>query len=136
VVRGLQPIAAERGVTLQVSETSALTVADPDKLRKVIENLVGNALKFTDRGGSVRVSVEQDDANVRVTVNDTGVGMRSEDLERVFDRFYRTAEDRPGSGLGLAITRDLVRLHGGDVLARSEPGRGSSFSAILPKRAA
>jgi signal transduction histidine kinase len=139
VVRGLQPIAEERGVTLEVKGNGARTVADPDKLRQVVENLVGNALKFTDRGGSVVVSSEEDDANVLITVDDTGVGMAPADLEHVFDRFYRAradGEERPGSGLGLAITRDLVRLHGGDVLARSALGKGSTFSALLPRRAA
>ncbi len=136
VVRSLQPIADERGVTVDVSGDSIETVADADKLRKVIENLVGNALKFTDRGGSVRVAVEHDSADVRITVRDTGVGMAEDEVKRVFDRFYRSREDRPGSGLGLAITRDLVRLHGGDVLARSAPGKGSTFAAVLPWRAA
>ena len=136
VVRSLQPIAEERGVAVEVSGASVETIADADKLRKVIENLVGNALKFTDRGGSVRVAVEQDAADIRITVHDTGVGMAEGEVDRVFDRFYRGRGDRPGSGLGLAITRDLVRLHGGDVLARSTPGRGSTFSAVLPRRAA
>jgi len=136
VVRSLQPIAADRGVRVEVGGSAVETVADRDKLRKVVENLVGNALKFTDRGGSVHVNVEQDDADVRIIVDDTGVGMASHEVERVFDRFYRGREDRPGSGLGLAITRDLVRLHGGDVLARSAPGKGSTFSAVLPRRAA
>lgn len=135
VVRSLQPIAEERGVAVEVSGASVETIADVDKLRKVIENLVGNALKFTDRGGSVRVAVEHDAADVRITVHDTGVGMAEGDVDRVFDRFYRGREDRPGSGLGLAITRDLVRLHGGDVLARSALGKGSTFSAVLPRSA-
>jgi signal transduction histidine kinase len=136
VVRSLQPIATERGVTVDVSGSCVEAVADADKLRKVVENLVGNALKFTDRGGSVHVSVEQDESDLRIVVDDTGVGMPAEEVECIFDPFYRTKEDRPGSGLGLAITRDLVRLHGGDVIARSRPGKGSTFSAVLPKRAA
>jgi signal transduction histidine kinase len=136
VVRGLQPIAEARGVTLEVKGGAARTVADADKLRKVVENLVGNALKFTDRGGSVIVSSEEDEANVRISVEDTGVGMAESELEHVFDRFYRAGEERPGSGLGLAITRDLVRLHGGDVLARSALGKGSTFAAVLPRGAA
>jgi signal transduction histidine kinase len=136
VVRGLQPIAEDRGVTLAVKGGVARTVADADKLRKVLENLVGNALKFTDRGGSVIVSSEQDEANVRINVEDTGIGMAESDLERVFARFHRAGEERPGSGLGLAITRDLVRLHGGDVFARSALGKGSTFSAVLPRGAA
>ena len=136
VARSLQPIAEERRVAVEVHGTSLDTMADPDKLRKVFENLVGNALKFTDAGGSIRVEITQEAKSVRVTVEDSGVGMASEDLKHVFDRFYRGREDRPGSGLGLSITRDLVRLHGGDVTARSAPGKGSTFSALLPMSAA
>ncbi|MBI2376123.1 MAG: HAMP domain-containing histidine kinase [Deltaproteobacteria bacterium] len=133
VVRSLQPIAEERRVEVEVSDAKVQTRADPEKLRKVIENLVGNALKFTNPGGSVRVAVEQDDADVRITVRDTGVGIPRSDLDRVFDRFYRGHEDRPGSGLGLSITRDLVRLHGGEVHVESSVGEGSVFSAVLPR---
>ena len=137
VARSLQPIAEERGVALDVDASGdTKTVADADKLRKVMENLVGNALKFTDRGGSVRVAVAETDGDVRVSVKDTGVGIDEKDLARVFDRFHRgRREDRPGSGLGLAITRDLVRLHGGDVIVNSRPGQGSTFSAVLPRSA-
>jgi signal transduction histidine kinase len=99
-----------------------------------MENLVGNALKFTDRGGKVRVVVARSEGDVRVTVKDTGMGIEANQLAHVFDRFHRGTQDRPGSGLGLAITRDLVRLHGGDVVAQSEPGRGSTFSAVLPRQ--
>jgi signal transduction histidine kinase len=133
VLRSLQPIAEARGVTLDVQGPSVEAMADRDKMRKVIENLVGNALKFTDRGGTVRVAVDQVESEVCLTVADSGVGMAEDDLGRVFDRFYRAPGDRPGSGLGLAITRDLVRFHGGDVLARSELGKGSTFSAVLPR---
>jgi len=140
VARSLLPIAEERGVALEVevpATDDTKTVADADKLRKVMENLVGNALKFTDRGGSVRVAVAKTGAEVRVSVEDTGVGIDEKDLSRVFDRFHRArSEDRPGSGLGLAITRDLVRLHGGEVTVNSRPGKGSTFSAILPRTAA
>lgn len=136
VIRSLQPIAEERRVAVQVDGTPLEAQVDPDKLRKVLENLVGNALKFTDPGGSIRVGIEREHESVRVTVEDTGVGMASEDLKHVFDRFYRGREDRPGSGLGLSITRDLVRLHGGEVTARSAPGKGSTFSALLPMSAA
>jgi signal transduction histidine kinase len=138
VARSLQPIADERGIELAVEAGDAVaTLADADKLRKVLENLVGNALKFTDRGGRVRIAVGRSDGYVRVTVKDTGVGIDAKELARVFDRFHRvSAGDRPGTGLGLAITRDLVRLHGGDVVATSEPGRGSTFSAAFPARAA
>jgi signal transduction histidine kinase len=102
----------------------------------VVENLVGNALKFTDRGGTVKVEVSPDLDEVRVVVEDDGVGMEPDDASRIFDRFYRAREDRPGSGLGLCIARDLVRLHGGDVLVKSAPGKGSTFAVVLPRRAA
>jgi signal transduction histidine kinase len=133
VARSLQPIAEERGVELAVETSGRIeTFADADKLRKVMENLVGNALKFTDRGGSVSIAVAPSERDIRFTVKDTGVGIADDDLAHVFDRFRR-AGDRPGSGLGLAITRDLVRLHGGDVVVSSELGRGSTFSAVLPR---
>jgi signal transduction histidine kinase len=136
VVKSLQPIADERGVHLQVRAPVAQTVADGAKLRKVVENLVGNALKFTDRGGTVKVEVSPDPEEVRVIVQDDGVGMDPDHASRIFDRFYRAREDRPGSGLGLCIARDLVRLHGGDVLVKSAPGKGSTFAVVLPRRAA
>ncbi len=134
VARSLQPIAEERGVDLEVEARGRIeTFADRGKLRKVMENLLGNALKFTDRGGKVGIAVARGDGDIRVTVTDTGIGIAENDLAHVFDRFRRGSEnDRPGSGLGLAITRDLVRLHGGDVVVSSEPGRGSTFSAVLP----
>jgi signal transduction histidine kinase len=136
VVKSLQPIADERGVRLLVRAPVVQTLADGAKLRKVVENLVGNALKFTDRGGTVKVEVSPDLDEVRVVVEDDGVGMEPDDASRIFDRFYRAREDRPGSGLGLCIARDLVRLHGGDVLVKSAPGKGSTFAVVLPRRAA
>lgn len=138
VAKSLGPIADERGVELLVEASAGIPAqADAGKLRKVLENLIGNALKFTDQGGQVQVSVAREGNDVRVSVRDTGVGIEARDLARVFDPFQRGGEDeRPGSGLGLAITRDLVRLHGGDVVATSEVGRGSTFSAFLPYGAA
>jgi signal transduction histidine kinase len=134
VARSLQPIAEERGVDLVVNAGEVEAFADADKLRKVMENLVGNALKFTDRGGTVRVGVACSEGNVRLSVEDTGVGIEEKDLAKVFERFHRGRDtERPGSGLGLAITRDLVRLHGGDVVAQSAPGLGSTFAAVLPR---
>jgi signal transduction histidine kinase len=135
VARSLQPIADERGIELHVETNPETdTLADAHKLRKVMENLLGNALKFTDRDGSVHVAIARHDADVRITVRDTGIGITESEVPHVFDRFRRARADaRPGSGLGLAITRDLVRLHGGDVVVASEPGKGSTFSAVLPR---
>lgn len=136
VARSLSPIAEERGVSMDVRADAVATVADGAKLRQVLENLVGNALKFTDTGGRVSLDVAEDAGLARVTVRDTGTGIDPVELPHIFDRFYRAEEGRPGSGLGLAITRDLVRLHGGEITVQSALGVGSEFSVSLPVRSA
>jgi signal transduction histidine kinase len=99
----------------------------------VFDNLVGNALKFTDPGGSVRVKLEDRGECAVVVIEDTGIGMGPEALERIFHRYYRVDSEREGSGLGLLIARQLVQLHGGDITVESELGKGSRFSVSLPK---
>ena len=123
VVRGLGPIADEQEIALVVETESAGALVDPDKLQLVLENLVGNALKFTESGGTVSVSVRP--------VADTGIGLAPDEAEHVFDRYYRSSHPRGGSGLGLSISRELVRLHGGDVSVTSEKGKGSTFVVTL-----
>ena len=132
VVRGLRPIADEQEIELVVETESAGALVDPDKLQLVLENLVGNALKFTESGGKVSVSVRPVDATVEITVADTGIGLAPDEVEHIFDRYYRSSHPRGGSGLGLSISRELVRLHGGDVAVTSERGKGSTFVVTLP----
>ena len=132
VVRGLRPIADEQEIELTVETEPAGALVDPDKLLLVLENLVGNALKFTESGGKVSVSVRPVDQTVEITVADTGIGLSSDEVEHVFDRYYRSSHPRGGSGLGLSISRELVRLHGGDVALSSEKGKGSTFVVTLP----
>lgn len=136
VGKSLAPIARERGVALEVDATRVDASVDRKKLRQVIENLVGNALKFTDRGGRVRVGVASQPERVVIEVVDTGVGIEAGQMRRLFGRFARATSDRPGSGLGLSIARDLVRLHGGDIQVESSLGKGSAFSVYLPRSAA
>jgi signal transduction histidine kinase len=136
VIRGLEPVAAQKGVAVVFEAQATPCRADADKLRKVIENLLGNALKFTAGGGEVCVAIERSANEVKLIVRDTGVGMSQAELDRVFDRFYRGVSDEPGSGLGLAIVRDLVRLHRGEILVTSKPGSGSEFAVCLPQVAA
>ena len=108
-------------------------VSDRSMLDRIVANLVGNALDHGD-GAAVDVRIREDDGGVAVDVSDTGPGIPEEDLDRVFDRFYRLdpARSGPGSGLGLAIARENALLLGGDLVVRSEVGVGSTFTLLLP----
>ncbi|HEX5870708.1 MAG TPA: ATP-binding protein [Longimicrobium sp.] len=107
--------------------------ADRERLHQVLSNLVGNAVKFTPAGGSIRVTAVREEDEVRVAVADTGPGIPPEHLENVFDRFWQARSTRrAGAGLGLAIARGVVEAHGGRIRARSEVGRGTTFEFTLP----
>ena len=110
--------------------------ADKDRITQVILNVLHNAVEFTPDGGmvSVRTAAINKTDGVQIDIRDTGVGIPSDKLERVFDKFESTRlSNRSGSGLGLAISKDIVELHGGRVWVESEPGKGSIFSIQLPK---
>jgi signal transduction histidine kinase len=132
VVRGLRPIADEQGIGLTVEAEPSGALVDPSKLLLVLENLVGNALKFTESGGKVSVAVRPVEETVEISVTDTGIGLSPDELEHIFDRYYRSSHPRGGTGLGLSISRELVRLHGGDIDVTSEKGLGSTFVVTLP----
>jgi two-component system sensor histidine kinase ResE len=133
VTSGLLPIARERRVELEVRGQEARVAADREKLRRAVENLISNAVKFTDDGGRVTVEVISARDSVEVAVRDTGHGIPKEELPKLFERFYRGSAQKPGTGLGLSIARNLVRLHGGDITVESEVGRGSEFRVRLPR---
>jgi signal transduction histidine kinase len=132
------PMAREKEITLGESLADGLPPlrADRAKLRRVLVNLLSNALKFTPRGGRVEVSAAREGALVRVSVSDTGVGIPPEDLARLFDKYEqarsRATRSEKGTGLGLYITRQLVELHGGGISVTSEVGQGSTFSFTVP----
>src|ERR687894_626301 len=134
----MQPLAAEKEIALEVDVSEGLPTlrADRAKLRRVLVNLVSNALKFTPRGGRVSLSAAPDGARVRVSVADTGVGIPEEDLRDIFDKYAqarsRATRSEKGTGLGLYITRQLVELHGGHIEVQSEVGKGSTFSFTIP----
>jgi two-component system sensor histidine kinase BaeS len=113
---------------------------DPVRIGQVVTNLVGNAIKFTPRGGSVTVDVRgEPGGGASITVADTGIGIEAAELPRIFDRFFRgsrASEARgSGSGLGLAIVRGIVEMHGGTVAVESRPGAGATFRVVLPANA-
>lgn len=123
-----------RGITLERSLASCVTEADPVRLRQVISNLLSNALKFTPDGGRVRVETAPSSRWAEVRVADTGPGIPPEDLEHVFDRFYRGRGARAsGSGIGLTVVSELVHAHGGEVGIQSQPGTGTTVTVRLPQ---
>jgi len=110
--------------------------ADRDKISLAMHNLLGNALKYTPEHGQVTVSATVESGQVAFDFTDTGIGIRREDMPRIFDKFYRATDQRvaniTGSGLGLAITREIVNLHGGTISVESELDKGSTFTMTLP----
>lgn len=136
----LELIGADAGVVLNCHRDVNLPVieADGPRLQQVLRNLLTNAIKFTPRGGSISLSTTFDDQWVRLSVTDTGIGIASEHLPRIFDRFYQvknTGAQHRGQGLGLAIVRIIVEGHGGLLDVRSKPGQGSVFTVSLPRSA-
>jgi heavy metal sensor kinase len=111
--------------------------ADPLRLRQVFTNIIENAIKYNVNNGKVFVSIEEDEHNFIVKVKDTGIGIKKEDLDRIFDRFYRADKSRKreigGAGLGLSICKWIIESHGGYIKVESEFGKGSTFSVYLPK---
>ena len=136
-VRLLTPAAEKRSQRLEVNAPAGLGMrGDRTKLNQVLYNLIDNAMKYTQDGGTIRVSLERDGGNLIWRVRDNGVGIPKEDQEHIFDRFYRVDKARSretgGTGLGLSIVRQMVTLHGGQISVESEPGRGSCFTVTLP----
>ncbi len=135
VLAGFRATADRQGVVLEtaIADELPLIAVDPIRLREVIENLLSNALRYTPRGGTIRLSVAQEaeGADLRLVVADTGSGIPAELVPRLFDRFAR-GDDSSGSGLGLAIARALVVAHGGTIEAASAQGVGTTVTVCLP----
>ncbi len=113
--------------------SDAAVTADPDQLEQVLLNLLSNAVDAMPRGGAVRLLLGQDpDGRVRLEVADEGVGIPPEIQDRIFDPFFSTKEIGKGTGLGLAISYGILKDHGGDILVRSKPGQGTTFTLLLP----
>jgi signal transduction histidine kinase len=139
VVTLLESQAEATGIELILepcTETLPIVWADLQRSRQILTNLVGNALKFTEEG-SVTVRCTADGEHVRIAVEDTGIGIAPEVMPLIFSEFYQADDDltrrKGGSGLGLAIAQRLARLMGGDLQVASEPGRGSTFTLVLPR---
>ena len=109
---------------------------DRERVLQAASILLNNAVKYTPHGGSVAVTVEENDGGVALVVSDTGVGIPEDQLPLIFERFYRAdaARAEEGVGLGLSIARQIAEAHGGTIQARSKPGVGSTFMLLLPRK--
>jgi heavy metal sensor kinase len=134
----VEMLCRDKGLTYQLGQMENLVVkGDRAKLRQLLLNILGNAIRYTPRGGKISVSVQREGGAAVVSVSDTGIGIPAEDLPRIFDRFYqvdkaRSRIDGGGSGLGLAISKNIAEAHGGRIEVQSEVGKGSIFSIFLP----
>jgi two-component system phosphate regulon sensor histidine kinase PhoR len=132
----LEPLAKERSVRLAMDAGLPTVTADPGAVRQILRNLFDNALRYAPEGSEVRLSTSTVDGWVRTEISDSGPGIPSAHLARIFERFYRVdparSREAGGTGLGLAIVKHLVRAHGGEVRAESELGRGTTVWFTLP----
>jgi PAS domain S-box-containing protein len=138
VVQKVRPQLEKKGIAFEFDVPARLPelVVDKDKLTVALVNLLGNAAKYTPEGGRVRFHVEVSDSTIRIDVEDTGIGISEEELPKLCNKFFRSADPRvreeSGSGLGLSLTSEIVRLHGGKLTIHSELNQGSTFTVMLP----
>ncbi|WP_348268766.1 PAS domain S-box protein [Edaphobacter sp. DSM 109919] len=137
-VNAIIPNAAMKSLALESHDIfKGLVAVDPMRLKEILYNLLGNAVKFTPQGGKVTVQTEEEGRFVRVTIADTGIGIPADQLEQIFEKFYQvgfaTSGVREGTGLGLAISKRLIEMHGGSIGIESKLGSGSRFYFTVPK---
>jgi two-component system, OmpR family, heavy metal sensor histidine kinase CusS len=139
MVEQIQPLATEKGLELIAEIQPELTIyGEPDYLIGICLNLLDNAIKYTPAAGQIRLQARTQADGVQIVVSDTGVGINSQYLPQLFDRFYRVNSDRArtsgGTGLGLAIAYEVVRLHGGSLSVTSQIDCGTTFTIVLPQQ--
>jgi signal transduction histidine kinase len=133
-----QDFFAAKNIRLEERLAPAQAYGDPQRIDQIVENLLSNALRYTESGGTVRVAVAQRNTEARIEVSDDGIGIAGEELPYIFERFWRSERSRArksgGAGIGLAIVRELVRAHDGRIDVHSKPGEGTRFTVTLPAR--
>jgi signal transduction histidine kinase/DNA-binding response OmpR family regulator len=138
VVSSFQSFAERKKISLEFcpKQKEIFLFLDKDKIDKILNNILSNALKFTPGSGSVNVEVNKQDDSVEISISDTGIGIPEEQLNKIFDRFYQVdqniSSEIQGTGVGLSLTKELVELHKGKILVESEEGKGSAFRILLP----
>lgn len=137
VINALQPLAQSKNIEIinKINIIERVLKADKEKLRRILINLIGNAIKYTPKG-IVTISNKINGDMIEISVEDTGIGLRKEDREKIFEKFHRvdmpTYKRYEGIGLGLPIVKELVELHGGKIKVESILGKGSKFFFVLP----
>jgi signal transduction histidine kinase len=137
VIKTLRPLAEKKNQQLTFGQAKRIQIElDQAKIQQALINIIGNAIKYTPEGGQISVQLYEEKDRIRIDVADTGLGIPEKDLEFIFDRFYRIDEARNrktgGTGLGLSISDQIVKLHQGEIRVKSEVGKGSVFSILLP----
>ncbi len=139
IVKSLQPVSEAKNVVLScATNREALAMVDREKFWQVVYNITDNAVKYTPSGGTVTVYVFNEGEYCRIEIVDTGIGIPEDDVNKIFDRFYRVdkarARESGGTGLGLSIANDVVSMHEGKILVDSKEGVGTKFIIIVPKK--
>ncbi|MBF8250685.1 MAG: hypothetical protein HW382_313 [Deltaproteobacteria bacterium] len=138
IKKTIAPLTKKKKQVLKIEMAEGIPdiYADPGKIKQLLLNLVGNAIKFTPEGGTITIGVEFKDSCFVLSVTDTGIGIKQEDRERIFQEFQQaegsTSREYDGTGLGLTLTRRLAEMHGGKIEVESEVGKGSKFTAFIP----
>jgi two-component system phosphate regulon sensor histidine kinase PhoR len=137
-VDSLSSVIEEKGLRIDtvLDPETNVVLGDPQRVVQILTNLVSNACRYTPVGGQIKITSSRVNGSAEMTVRDTGIGIRPEELEHIFERFYRSddplVQEQSGTGLGLAITKSLVELHGGRLWVDSKVGQGSTFGFTLP----
>jgi signal transduction histidine kinase len=135
-IEAVSPQLREQGLKVDVELRPARVDGDPARLAQIVDNLLSNALRYSDPGGTVTVRTATHDDAALLTISDTGIGINPEDLPHIYERFWRSEKSRArvsgGTGIGLAIVRELVRAHDGQIEVQSTAGASTSFEVRLP----
>ena len=135
----LSPVAVDKGIKLESAVTKKMAFIDFHMIETVIRNLVNNAIKFTDQGGSIVITTKDLDDFVKVSVTDSGIGKKADKASDIFSLSGSSSTDgtqgEKGTGLGLLLSKEMVERNGGEISATSKPGKGSTFSFTVPKNA-
>jgi len=137
IVLTCQPSIVAKNINIDIQTTACEIYADKDKIIQVIVNLLSNAIKYTDRGKSIKITVNKYKNQAELIVSDTGIGIAKQDLPNIFEHLYRVDKSRNrstgGSGIGLSVVKAIVDAHGGGIIVKSELNKGSEFTVSLPR---